>query len=174
MIQKITSKNTSINIKKLPASTKKINWEIFKDTTVLDFGCGKAGYLLQDYLSNYNIEVIGYDPYHQFPSYNKQALLRNDYSLIICNNVLNVLTDDILPLVRQQIIDKRRECKCDLVIQIYEGNKSGIGKQTGKDQYQRNEITKEYWTNFYDTKEQYFVPMYLYKGLIVSKKGIIL
>ena len=67
MKQEFTSKNTSINIKKLPAIYNKINWNKLIGKTVFDFGCGRPETVLiiQNFLEQYDIDYIPYDPYHQ-------------------------------------------------------------------------------------------------------------
>ena len=61
MKQEFTSKNTSINTKKLPAIYNKIDWEKCRGKIVFDYGCGKQETinLIQELLEPYDIDYIG-------------------------------------------------------------------------------------------------------------------
>jgi hypothetical protein len=113
--QEYTSKHTSINKNKLPASTKKNDWNLYRNKIIIDYGGGKYNNL-RDYLKqNYNITLYIYDPYNR----------TQEENTITLKQVQNAL-------------------RINFYISIYEGNKSNIGQATKKDCYQRNEKTKEY------------------------------
>ena len=64
-------------------------------------------------------------------------------NVIICSNVLNVIAEEnALCNVLNQLYDYSAE-NTDVYITIYEGDKSGVGKETTKG-YQRNEKLSKY------------------------------
>lgn len=135
----ITSKNTSINKNKLPASTKLICWDLYRGQNVLDFGGGKFDNLKEYLKINYSISLFIYDKYNRSSEENRVALTCNPV-VIICNNVLNVMEDSTL----NEVVPFIRNLRKPVIFSIYEGDKSGIGKITKKDCYQRNEKIEEY------------------------------
>lgn len=144
----MTSKNTSINIYKLPAIYHKINWTSYKEKTVVDFGCGRpeTQQLISKYLSKWNINYVPYDPYWCSDIQNVVAmdmLYCNDCDVLVSANVLNILTDKEFYPIIEKINDWSTEC--DIFISVYEGDKSRIQKQTKLDCWQRNLPTKDYW-----------------------------
>lgn len=110
---------------------------------VLDFGGGKFSEA-KEFLESVGAICEVYDPYNRSYAENVNALSQK-YDLMMCNNVLNVLTDDVLPNV---INDMYRIAKlCDIkkiVITVYERERTGVGCQTGEDSYQRNEKIDAY------------------------------
>lgn len=160
----ITSANTSINSTKLPAIYNKIDFSKFVDGVfVLDYGCGKFNNA-KDYINSINGTWNGYDPYNRTDEENNLAL-NNFSNCIICSNVLNVLfgSDAIFEIVRY-IYTRIQKSPQTVFISIYEGNKSGVGKITKKDCYQRNEKINNYL--------KYFDEVFG-KNVFTIKKGII-
>lgn len=143
MNQEITSKNTSINSAKLPAVYNKIDWNKFQHIKVLDYGCGKFNNA-KDYITSMNGKWFGYDPYNRTESEN-MACIGKWFNCIVCSNVLNVLSDTALVYdVLRKISDYIFYASQKVFITVYEGDKSGIGKMTKDDCYQRNQKTTEY------------------------------
>lgn len=130
MKQTYTSANTSINKNKLPAIYNKIDWEQYSYMSVLDIGCGKYTNHIEELMKSHNNSYCGYDPYNKPNS-------QLDYCLIgICSNVLNVIdSEDAIIEVVEQLAKYTRQS----FITVYEGDKSGIGKVTKNDCYQRNQ-----------------------------------
>jgi hypothetical protein len=144
-IQKNSSANTSVNSTKLPASTKKINWEVYRNCNILDIGGGKFNNL-KDYLKeSFNIDLYIYDKYNRTTEENTTALYCHP-SVIICNNVLNVIEENS---IIDQITKLIQAYKVPFFISVYEGNRTGLGKTTKKDCYQRNEKTADYLKFFF-------------------------
>lgn len=85
-----------------------------------------------------------YDPYNRSYDENLQTLQQR-YDLMMCNNVLNVLTDTVLHYVIQ---DMRLICDmCGItgvIVTVYERDRNGQGRMTGDNTYQRNEKTADY------------------------------
>lgn len=144
--QKITSAETCRNQK---ASGAKLLVEFVEKNNiagqvkVLDFGGGKYAQSEQFLLDN-NIECGVYDPYNRTFDQNVEALSKK-YNFLMCNNVLNVLTDDVLPNAINDLKIVSKICDAQyILITVYERDKSGNGSITGNDSYQRNEKTQAY------------------------------
>lgn len=63
------------------------------------------------------------------------------YDTILCNNVLNVIKDDSIMI---DVINNLLRFDCKVIIKIYSGDKSGVGRITKINTYQRNLKAKEY------------------------------
>lgn len=167
MTQTYTSANTSINSTKLPAVYNKIDWEkaILTNRTVLDYGCGKFNNA-KDFVEETGFEWHGYDKYNRSREENGSVLdflldyLRAD--ITVCSNVLNVIDseEEIKKIAR--II---RNYSNHYFVTVYEGDKSGNGKSTKWDCYQRNESVKEYL--------KYFPNAVVYKGVITNAPDLL-
>lgn len=142
-MQKFTSANTSVNSTKLPKVYRKVQLT----RAVLDYGCGKYVDHIRHHLYENDGWLLPYDPYNQSTETNFRTIkelkrIRDEREplTIVCSNVLNVIDDDDTV---QNICDRIQRWINDTdgiaYITVYEGNRSGVGRQTGKDQYQRNE-----------------------------------
>lgn len=172
--QEFTSKNTSINKTKLPAIYKKLNWEFIKETDkayfvndfVIDYGCGKYTEHIKSFLKNKGFYFMGYDLYNQHIDKNQETLkvLESTTSIgtIICSNLLCVIKEDEIV---QEIVNKVTKTRQPYFFTIYEGDKSGIGKQTGKDKWQRNQKLKAIYEQFFTNVPDAII----YKGTICNK-----
>lgn len=138
MKQKYSSANTSIN--KLGRLYKIVGEQIStKDVpTILDFGAGKYRKGTK-YLIEKGFSVESYEPSLGDSS------PTGKYIAILLSNVLNVIAEDDV------IINILKQCKAMLanensaiLITVYEGDKTGKGKQSKDDCYQRNMKTKDY------------------------------
>lgn len=141
IMQNITSKNTALN--QVASTFKAFD---FNDCVVLDYGCGKG--MSKEFCEKTynNCNVFLYDPFHGFnetDSFLKQCK-ESEKNIITCNNVLNVLQDNMLEAVITHIAVIANRYRCDVIFKIYEGDKSGKGKESKKDCYQRNEKTENY------------------------------
>lgn len=140
-VQQVSSAETCRNQK---AAGARILAETFTmPMRVLDFGGGKYSEA-QEYLQSLGAVCEVYDPYNRSHDENVRVLSQK-YDLMMCNNVLNVLTDDVLPNV---ILDMKKVAEMcgviKIVVTVYERDKSGIGCYTGNSSYQRNEKTSAY------------------------------
>lgn len=178
MKQNFTSKNTSINTKKLPAIYNKINWDNVRGKTVYDFGCGKPETvsLILNFLEQYDVDYIPYDPYNQSLADQTVAFERRfDADIYICSNVLCVIKEydnvqKVINEISNYITNEHPYKNKIFFFKIYEGDKTGQGRETKKDCWQRNQLTKDYinlwdWTNMY--------PL-IYKGIITNLQGKVL
>lgn len=138
----ITSKNTCI--KHLPSIFTMIHdWK--EGSVNLDIGGGKYDLGTMYLQDQYKATNLVYDPYNRTPEHNITVLEKVDKSngvdtVTICN-VLNVIqdTNDI-----QEVIKIAYDSLKDngiAYIKIYEGDKSGMGKVSKKDCFQRNART---------------------------------
>lgn len=148
MAQNFTSKDTSINKGKLPAIYRKLSDKVLRFKTVIEYGCGKYTEHIREHLESLYCVPFFYDPYNQPEEENgkalnaiKSAIFAAPFDVAICSNVLNVIDSDETV---NEIIRKLVRIATDTYITVYEGDKTGKGKQTGKDQYQRNEKAAAY------------------------------
>lgn len=174
--QQYTSKNTSINKVKLPAIYNKID---FRSITcngevpllIVDYGCGRyyketQHALAQKMGADIYFNYLPVDPYW-FPLYllslEKEVIKwKSDYPngavVCICSNVLNVIKEDEIV---QSIKDRLFHLAACTFFTVYEGDKSGVGKRTKNDCWQRNQKLKDYIGDYEVTR----------KG-VLCKKGV--
>lgn len=165
-MQKYTSKNTSVNTTKLPAVYNKVCWDkLPRGTIVFDWGCGKDIKLTSKTLIKYGLMFVGYDPNWIAEEHNKIALECLDITdVFVCSNVLNVIDDDDVIRDICDIASKHEY----FFITVYEGDQSGVGRQSKEDCYQRNEKIKAYVKFFYTDKD-----VYVKKGVITNRPDLI-
>lgn len=148
MKQNYTSAATSINKNKLPAIYSRVS--IPAGSIVLDYGCGRYTDHIRKHLSG--SEYLPYDPFNQPQAVNHDSVMKINTARIIgepvtviCSNVLNVIDgeSEIRDILRN-IAAIIRATGGKAYITVYEGDRTGNGKQTGPDQYQRNECLSKY------------------------------
>ena len=174
-MQKYSSKNTSVNTIRLPAVYNKVDWSRYThpidNWCVIDFGCGRieTQRLISKKLRENKItQFYPYDPHHKCivsqKQYRYNAFDPDRNKVVICSNVLNVIDDDdalqnIISALCNMIVAKDskgvyRMQPC--YISVYEGNKTGTGRMTKQDCWQRNERINVYLKKFNDyIKEKY-------------------
>lgn len=167
-----TSANTSVNKTKLPSAYKH-----FKPVgDVLDYGAGKYTRHIKEYVNSCGCGYYPYDPYNQSENINTLALhwgVLHGYDTVYCCNVLNVINcKDIIFYICRDLMDL-----CNnggrIIIQIYEGDKSGNGRKTKSDCYQRNEKTVSYrWVFDRLALYGYSFEFMIDRNYIVIKKGV--
>ena len=140
MKQKFTSANTSINKTKAPAIyNMKKAIELMTNKSIIDVGGGKYDTAIEK-AKEYNAAVSIYDAYNRSNEHNNKVL-SNNYDIAVISNVLNVISEkeERLAVVKLSL------SKAPIVlITVYEGDGSGIGKQTGSDSWQENRKTVDY------------------------------
>ena len=168
-MQKHSSKNTSINTTRLPAVYNKVNWLHYShpmdNYQIIDIGCGRLAtqQLISRKLHTYNIRnFYPWDPNHKCLGNRINTILAMNNNatnkVIVCSNVLNVIDNDKdLNTLIGSICDMSVINLPDgtyrmnpVYITVYEGDKSGIGRQTKKDCWQRNEQLIFYLSKFND------------------------
>lgn len=153
MKQTYTSAATSVNKNKLPAVYSKVT---FSAPAVLDIGCGKYTEHIRDRLTEQGIDYLPFDPYNQTMSrnvistYDAKHYIKTGNSLaVVCSNVLNVIdSDDAVKMLAKSIQWWVTRSQGTGYVTVYEGDRTGIGRQTGKDSYQRNEPLRAYLKYF--------------------------
>lgn len=155
--QRYTSAGTSINKNKLPVVFSKIAFT--KGSTVLDYGCGRYIDHIRAKVTEQGCKYYPYDPYN-LPS---SKLPESKVTYGICSNVLNVIAEDnIIEDIIKTVCEKSEIA----YFTVYEGDRSGVGKVTGKDSYQRNAKTMWYATLM---KKMGYNNVLIYKNVIQVK-----
>lgn len=148
-----TSAKTDRN--QVPAGLKAaIAWGYIQNSyTVLDWGSGQ-GDKAKAYMERklYNPTYMPFDPYN-VPHYVNSATLRHAkagmHNVVACFNCLNVLQDgalfDTLHALRNSSLGGNKGKGCNVILSMYEGDRSGVGRYTMKGaSYQRNETAAHY------------------------------
>lgn len=142
--QEFTSENTSINSTKLPAIFKLVKFE--PNTINIDYGGGKFDNVA-DYLTQYDVINLVYDPYNRSAEHNKEVISTvrkaGGADTATCSNVLNVIKE---PEVRQNVLNnmsKLVKSGGTIYITVYEGKGDGAEGPT-KSGYQLNRKTADY------------------------------
>ena len=162
----LTSANTSLN--QIPALLKNVPWE--GGELNLDYGGGKYDKGTEYLWQEHGVMNLVYDPYNREAAHNWAVMHFIDKSggadTVTCANVLNVI----------QSADDRREVLCNIkrhmcfegtaYFMVYEGDRSGVGKQTGPDQWQENRKTADYIREIEDVFEH----VYRKGKLIVARR----
>lgn len=164
--QDITSAATSLN--QVPAGYKTLaKVGLLDDCDVFDFGAGKYETAANWAYLTSRANVVGYDRYNISEFDNESALeeLRLGFcNYIVCFNVLNVLTDDVLPNVVAELAKlAQHTTEKRVYIGVYEGNKSGNGAVTKKG-YQRHSVKKDYLKAL----QPHFKSVSIKHGLIIA------
>ena len=142
--QEFTSENTSINSKKLPAIFRMVSFE--PGTINLDMGGGKFDNVA-DYLSEYDVTNLVYDPYNRTKEHNREVVKTirqaGGADTATCSNVLNVIKE---PEARRNVLvnmSKLVKPGGEIYITVYEGSGKGNEGPT-KSGYQLNRKTADY------------------------------
>lgn len=145
--QERTSAATSINGNKLPTAFSKV----YAYGRVLDYGCGKFTNMIKLHVNEQGAKYYPYDPYNMDEGTNEATMFigsKYGFDTIYCCNVLNVIdSDDVIWNILHTMFNMLNN-RSRLIIQIYEGNKSGVGAESKNDCWQRNEKAAEY-TKFF-------------------------
>jgi len=168
--QKFTSAATSINKSKLPKGYTAVGthfgWE--KGTTHLDIGGGRFDNAIE-HLAGHGVTAHVYDPYNRSEEHNAEVLKHagnGKSDTVSLFNVLNVIEEPENHLSALRLAHSSLKPNGKLYIGVYEGDRSGKGRQTGKDAYQRNEKLDTYLP----TIRQVFPNAKLHKGIIHATK----
>ena len=156
-MQTFTSSATSINRTKLPAV---YNRATLSAPLVFDYGCGKYTDHIRDHVNRLHKAYLPYDPYNQPDERNKVSVtivLNAMYAKIpmpvdvICSNVLNVIDSEAeISRICHHIEEIATTTGGTGYVTVYEGDRSCNGRQTGKDQYQRNAPLRDYLRFFHN------------------------
>lgn len=142
--QKRSSKRTSINASKLPTVFSRVRFVAGSKNA--DIGGGKFD-IATEKLKTLGVENIIYDKFNRSEEWNNEALAKirgGKCDTATIANVLNVIEeaearDDVIMLAADVL-----KPEGVAYFQIYEGDGSGQGKQTGEDSWQNNRKTEAY------------------------------
>lgn len=126
---------------RVPALFKKISWS--PNTVNFDYGCGykSTQERISEFLADKGVEYIGFDKFNQTPAEQNEAWAAIEEAggadTATCANVLNVVKERDVR-VNEIIANVYDVLKSGgtAYFDVYEGDKSGAGGQTGKDNYQ--------------------------------------
>lgn len=107
MKQSFTSRNTSINSKKLPAVYNRAEKHIHGK--VLDYGCGKYTALIEAHAKAHGFAWTGYDKFNQSAEHNAHTFRKAD--VVISSNVLNVIKEKEVRADVHRLIAGKRTAK---------------------------------------------------------------
>lgn len=139
-MQEFTSANTSINSTKAPAVySNKVAQNIIRNKRVIDMGGGKYDTGIEAG-KKVNAIVKVYDPYNRSESHNK-SVMQGVYDVAIISNVLNVIKEAD---ARAELLKLASQKADTILVTVYAGNGSGIGKQSQKDCWQENRKLDSY------------------------------
>ena len=167
--QEYDSKNTSINSSKMPKSIKILEKKGFwrPGTKNLDIGGGRFDNVTE-YLSDLGVTNYILDPFNRPAKHNQEVVKQvagGQVDTVTLNNVLNVIKEDS---IKRQVLSQAKDALKaggHIVIMVYEGDKSGVGRCTRPGQWQENLKTREYIS----LVKEYF-PDFEYKyGMIFGK-----
>ena len=142
---------------------KHIGWK--PDTLNVDLGGGKYDHGVK-FLAGHGVESHVLDPFNRPEEHNKKVAetvkARGGADTVTLFNVLNTIKEpevhlDVLKAAQSHLKPGGR-----LFISVYPGDNSGVGKQTKKDSWQRNEKLKAYLK----TVHQVFPNAGIQKGVI--------
>lgn len=165
-LQNHTSASTSINSAKVPAVFRKADF--CKGTVNLDFGGGKYD-TATEYLKTKDVENLIYDPFNRSKEHNAEVINRLfDKGADSCtlSNVLNVIDNKdarISALLGAWGLMKKGAI---LWVTAYEGDRSGIGRETKKDCWQNNMKLGDYYPEVYEV----FGNAHVLGGMIIAVK----
>lgn len=169
-MQKFSSAQTSVNRSKLPAVYRKAKLSA-RTPFLVDYGCGKYIEHIQSFLVEHGKVMYPFDPYNQPDAVNlhtlnfvRWAMDRRMETDVVCSNVLNVIDSDCeVSRICYYIENIATATGGTAYVTVYEGDRSGVGRQTGKDQYQRNAPLSDYLRFFHNAT--------IKNGMIIIKGG---
>lgn len=147
-MQKFTSAKTSINTAKLPKVYSKI--APAPHSLLFDYGSGRYTDHIRAALPG--VVYLPYDPFNQPEDVNassiyfvRAAMYVHRPVTVVSSNVLNVIDDDdTVEKIALQIMQIVYHTGGTAYVTVYEGDRTGTGRQTGPDQYQRNQPLRDY------------------------------
>lgn len=170
--QEFDSAETSINKEKLPATFGTIDKKKMVDPKgkiIADIGGGKFDNAVK-WAQERDGKLYVYDPFNRSAEHNQEVIGKiagGKADIATVNNVLNVIKE---PEARARVIRQAANVVKPggmAYFLIYEGDKSGEGKDKGKGRWQNNLPTRAY----VDEIAQFFDDVKIKHGLIVATKG---
>jgi len=154
---------TSLN--QVASAMRKIDWK--PGTVNVDIGGGRFD-KATEYLREQGVESMVFDPFNRDAEHNRQVAERvrdEKVDTVTCNNVLNVI--DSVSSRANVILQAAKALKPGgtAYFSVYEGDKSGVGRQTKSDSWQNNRVTKDYVSEI----ERYFDDVTVKDKVIIAK-----
>ena len=154
---------TSLN--QVASAFRKIKWK--PGTVNVDIGGGRFD-KATDYLKEQGVESMVFDPFNRDSEHNRKVAERvrdEKVDTVTCNNVLNLIDSE---QSRANVILQAAKALKEggtAYFSVYEGDKSGVGRQTKADSWQNNRPTKDYVGEV----EKYFDDVTVKNGVIIAK-----
>lgn len=143
-VQEFNSADTSINSGKLPTVYGKIEFPV--GCTALNYGGGRFDNTIKFGLANGFTDLI-FDPFNRSHEWNTavaKSISENGVDLAVLSNVLNVIKEaNVRGFVLRVLANTLNDNK-PLFITVYEGDRTGNGRQTSRSAWQENRKLKEY------------------------------
>lgn len=140
MNQSFTSKDTSVNKYRLPAVyTMKKAVALMEGKEAIDIGGGKYDNAIVE-AAKWGTKVSIYDPFNREKAHNDKVLC-STYDVAVISNTLNVIDSKEARKEAIQLASRKAQI---ILIAVHEGDRSGVGRQTGKDSWQENRKTASY------------------------------
>lgn len=115
----------------IAATFSKVNFPA--GSLVVDYGGGRYDHAIE-YLKDKDVICAVYDPFNRSKEYNKQTMAvvkeAGGADYVTCNNVLNVIKEDEVRLSVLDNINRLVKPGGTIYFLIYEGNKTGEGRET--------------------------------------------
>lgn len=162
-MQGFGSAGTSLN--QVARAFRHIDWK--PGTVNVDIGGGRFD-RATEYLAEKEVENLVFDPFNRDAEHNRaiaERIREKKAETVTCNNVLNVI--DTERSRANVILQAAKALKPEgtAYFSVYEGDKSGVGRQTKSDSWQNNRPTKDY----IDEVKQYFDDVTLKNNIIIAK-----
>ena len=162
-MQGFGSAGTSLN--QVARAFRHIDWK--PGTVNVDIGGGRFD-RATEYLAEKEVENLVFDPFNRDAEHNRaiaERVREKKADTVTCNNVLNVI--DTERSRANVILQAAKALKPEgtAYFSVYEGDKSGVGRQTKSDSWQNNRPTKDY----IDEVKQYFDDVTLKNNIIIAK-----
>lgn len=149
-MQSFKSKDTSINSTRVPALFKYIDWDKWVrefphagQMRNLDMGGGKYNTATK-YLDSFNVKNLVFDPYNCSFDDNLRVVMEvaiNPAETATISNVLCVIKEKEK---RIELLERAKRWAKVVFISVYEGDKSGIGRETKRGGWQENRKLSSY------------------------------
>lgn len=167
-MQTYTSANTSVNKNKVPKVFRKVHWDIGEIN--LDYGGGKYDTASDFLMKEYGAYNLIYDPFNRTREHNNAVLadlyIHGGADTCTISNVLNVIDEKLDRLIALRMAKTLMKHGGLALITVYEGDKSGVGRRTGKDQWQNNLPLRAYL----EEVREVFEEAHISRGMIVATR----
>ena len=161
--------SAATSLRQVAAAFRKIDWQ--EGTTNLDLGGGRYDEAT-NYLKERGVENLVFDPYNRDSRSNARIARRvrdSRVNSVTCNNVLNVIDSEA---ARDNVILQAAKALAPggaAYFSVYEGDKSGVGRETLKDSWQNNRTLASYVSEV----ENHFADVSIKNNMIIARNPIV-